>query len=218
MSFAAELKEELEKYNLLNHELYQYWNEGKLTKETLKEYAKQYFHHVENFPRCLSAMHSLCDSVEARKIILENLVDEESANSNHPELWLDFAKGLGVEREAVKTTIPNKFTKHLLDTFKNNSRSSYEEGIGSLYAHEWQYSKIAETKKMGLEKFYAMTSEEELKFFTVHSDVDVWHAQQLTTLLDKLPVGKREKVRQGAVNAAQALWGFLDGILEYHHA
>lgn len=216
MEFAQQLKNELESYNLLKHKFYQLWNEGKLNKEILSQYATEYFYHVENFPRCLSAIHSLCDSKEDRAIILENLLEEESNTSNHPELWLAFAKRLGVYYNEIKAANLHFNTKNLINTFTNRCRSSYEEGIGALYAQEWQYSKIAETKKAGLKEFYDISEDDALKFFSVHSEVDVWHAEQLTTLLNRLPEEKKASVREGAVSAAKALWGFLDGMLEQH--
>ena len=35
---------------MLTHPFYQAWEEGVLTREQLRTYAKQYFHHVEAFP------------------------------------------------------------------------------------------------------------------------------------------------------------------------
>ncbi|MFN7039050.1 MAG: CADD family putative folate metabolism protein [Alphaproteobacteria bacterium] len=218
MEFASQLQTTLAKYDLLTHQLYQYWNEGKLTKNTLIEYAKQYYHHVESFPKCLSMILALSNDPEHRKVIIENLIEEEYNTPNHPELWLDFAKGLEVTATEVKNTDINKKTADLLNDFRNCCKASYEEGLGALYAHEWQYSKIAETKKAGLKKFYGIEWESALKFFEVHSEIDVWHSEQLTSLINKIPEEKQEIVKKGAEKAAKALWGFLDGILEYHHA
>jgi pyrroloquinoline-quinone synthase len=218
MQFASTLEKKLSEYDLLTHPFYQYWNEGKLSLETLKEYAKQYYHHVEAFPRSLSAIHSKCESKESRKIILENLVEEEFSKPNHPELWLDFAKGLGVNVDEVTNIKLDQKTAELVASFKECSGSSYEEGIGALFAHEWQYSKIATTKKNGLESMYNIKDANTIEFFKVHADIDVWHAEQLTTLLNKLPKEKHDLVEKGAIKAAKALWGFLDGMLEYHHA
>jgi pyrroloquinoline-quinone synthase len=218
VKFAEHLEAILSKYDLLTHSFYQYWNDGELSLDTLKQYAKQYYHHVESFPRALSAIHSRCESKEARKIILENLLEEESASSNHPELWLDFAEGLGVSIDEVTNIKLDQKTLELLAAFKECVNSSYEEGVGALFAHEWQYSKIATTKKTGLESMYNIKDANTIEFFKIHADIDIWHSQQLATLLNKLPKEKHELVEKGAIKAAKALWGFLDGMLEYHHA
>ena len=54
--FSKELGAKLDKYHLLKHPFYQiYWNEGKLTREIIKDYAEQYYQHVKAFP--LSLIH-----------------------------------------------------------------------------------------------------------------------------------------------------------------
>ena len=58
--FSKQLKEKLDKYHLLKHPFYKSWNDGKLTREIIKDYAEQYYQHVKAFPRYVSATHSLC--------------------------------------------------------------------------------------------------------------------------------------------------------------
>ena len=72
------LNEKLDKYHLLKHPFYKAWNEGKLNREVIKDYAEQYYQHVKAFPRYISATHSLCDDISKRKILLENLQDEKT--------------------------------------------------------------------------------------------------------------------------------------------
>ena len=95
-SFINQLDARIEKGHLLNHSFYQAWNAGELSHETIQEYAAQYFKHVSSFPRYLSAIHSNCDDIKTRQILLENLVDEEKGPENHPELWMRFAKNSNI--------------------------------------------------------------------------------------------------------------------------
>ena len=37
--FSKELNKKLDKYHLLNHPFYKSWNDGKLTREIIKDYA-----------------------------------------------------------------------------------------------------------------------------------------------------------------------------------
>jgi pyrroloquinoline-quinone synthase len=216
-NFATELKNELLKKSILNHPFYQAWNEGKLSKEALVEYSKQYFHHVQNFPQCLSALHSKCNAndMEARQIILENLIEEEQGEKNHPAIWLQYAEGLGVKEKDVRSVGINNNTKNLMKVFTKMSSDSYETGLGALYAHEFQYHEIADTKKKGLKEFYGVKDDKSLEFFTIHGQIDIWHSEQLEKLLNKLPESSRAKVRDGAHKAIDALWGFLDGMMPY---
>ena len=100
--FSKKLKEKLDEYHLLNHPFYKSWNEGKLTREIIKDYAEQYYQHVKAFPRYISATHSLCEDLEKRKILLENLQDEEKDGADHPKLWKNFAVAIGADSKKIE--------------------------------------------------------------------------------------------------------------------
>src|SRR3989338_10448822 len=87
--------------HLLKHEFYQAWSKGTLSREILQCYAAQYYHQVQSFPRFISRVHTECPMIEARKVLLENLVDEEIHGKDHPQLWMQFAEGLGESRQEV---------------------------------------------------------------------------------------------------------------------
>ena len=65
--FSKQLNEKLDKYHLLKHPFYKAWNEGKLNREVIKDYAEQYYQHVKAFPRYISATHSLCEDIQKEK-------------------------------------------------------------------------------------------------------------------------------------------------------
>ena len=106
--FSKELNKKLDKYHLLNHPFYKSWNDGKLTREIIKDYAEQYYQHVKAFPRYISATHSLCEDLDKRKILLENLQDEENKDGDHPKLWRDFAFAMGSTKEKVESVREEK--------------------------------------------------------------------------------------------------------------
>src|SRR5690242_18604123 len=66
---------------MLKHPFYQAWTEGRLPLETLRAYARQYFHHVEAFPRAVSAVHSACDDRDGRRMLAENLAEGEGLDA-----------------------------------------------------------------------------------------------------------------------------------------
>ena len=115
MNFIEKLKKDLDQYHLLKHPFYQAWNEGSLTASTLSTYAQEYYHHVAAFPRYISAIHSYCDHLPHRQILLGNLIEEEQGEKNHPELWLQFAEGMGCCRKTVQEAAKLKSTKALVD-------------------------------------------------------------------------------------------------------
>ena len=120
--FSKELNKKLDQFHLLNHPFYKSWNEGKLTREIIKDYAEQYYQHVKAFPRYISATHSLCEDIEKRKILLENLQDEENHEADHPKLWKNFATEMGANCETTENVKKESFTKNLRDNFFKQSR------------------------------------------------------------------------------------------------
>ena len=133
--FSKELNQKLDKYHLLNHPFYKSWNEGKLSREIIKDYAEQYYQHVKAFPRYISATHSLCEDIEKRKILLENLNDEENSEADHPKLWKNFALAMGADAEEIEKIKADQFTKDMIDNFFTQARSYYAEGLASLYTY-----------------------------------------------------------------------------------
>jgi pyrroloquinoline-quinone synthase len=213
MSYLGELNKELDKKHLLQHPFYKhYWNEGKLTKEYLGYYATQYFQHVDAFPRYLSATHANCTHLPSRQILLDNLIDEEKGDENHPELWLRFAEAVGETRDSVTNARILPETKALVDTFMSLARSSYAEGLGALYTYERQVPDVAKSKIKGLKEFYGIDDEESIKFFEVHIHADEWHSQETATLMEALSPEDQAKAIAAAQKAADALWNFLTGV------
>ena len=215
--FSKELNKKLDKYHLLNHPFYKSWNDGKLTREIIKDYAEQYYQHVKAFPRYISATHSLCEDIEKRKILLENLQDEENRDEDHPRLWRDFACAIGSTKEKVESAKEEKFTTELIENFFKNGRASYAEGLASLYTYERQIPEIAETKIRGLKNHYGVTSKEGLKFFEVHKAADVYHRQACEKLLDGMSNKEQEKAEKSALSTAKYLWNFLTGMSVKHN-
>jgi len=215
--FSKELNQKLDQYHLLNHPFYKSWNEGKLTREIIKDYAEQYYQHVKAFPRYISATHSLCEDIEKRKILLENLNDEENRDADHPKLWKNFAIAMGAESEKIEEVKAEQFTKDLIDNFFKNGRSTYAEGLASLYTYERQIPEIADTKIKGLKKFYGVNSKEGLEFFETHKKADVYHRVECEKLLDGLSKEEQSAAEKAALSTAKYLWNFLSGIAAKHN-
>ena len=214
MNFVKTLRKELSDYHLLKHPFYQQWTEGKLSMESLKNYASQYYHHVSAFPRYISAVHSLCDEQEDRKILLENLNEEEGflQGDPHPKLWLKFAQGLGLKKEQVKSATKGKAIQKVINTFISKCRSSYAEGLSSVYSYEYQVPEVAETKIKGLKEHYNIKDKQSLLFFTVHQSADIEHRAAIEQLLEKLPKKEQESAIRSAVATARSLWDFLTAV------
>jgi pyrroloquinoline-quinone synthase len=200
---------------MLKHPFYQAWTEGRLPIDTLRDYARQYFHHVEAFPCAVSAVHSACSDRDGRRMLAENLAEEEgieTGKQDHASLWLMFACGLGESEEAVRAQQLNGETQALIDTFRRLSRQSYASGLGALYAYESQFPAVASAKIEGLIERYGITDEETLRFFRVHESADVEHSEVCRSLLDRLPEGQQTEAVAAGEELAGALWNFLSGV------
>ena len=215
--FQNDLLAAVMQHSMLKHPFYVAWSEGKLSKEVLQEYAKQYYAHVSAFPTYVSAVHSHCDDLETRQLLLENLNEEEQGAENHPELWLRFAESVGVTRDEVRNAELLPATKDSVARLQALTQSAdYREGLAALYAYESQIPEVAKTKRAGLKEFYGVDDERGVAFFRVHESIDLLHQEVEQRILAQecSSSADRERVTAAASAGAQALWSFLDGVTE----
>jgi pyrroloquinoline-quinone synthase len=204
--------------HLLKHQFYLAWTRGELSREALADYARQYYHHVAAFPTYLSAAHAKCDDQDTRKQLLNNLIDEEAGSPNHPELWLKFAKALGVADADAKSAEQWPETKNLIDTFRSIcGKASTAEGLAALYAYESQIPEICESKIDGLKKHYGFTNPEHYEYFTVHIEADREHSADERDMLNAHVNEQNFKSVKASVNRIlDALWEILSGVCRRH--
>jgi pyrroloquinoline-quinone synthase len=214
MTVSAAIDAKVAQRRMLAHPFYQAWTEGFLPLDALRAYARQYFHHVEAFPRAVSAVHSACEDRDGRRMLAENLAEEEglaAGKQDHAALWLMFACGLGESEATVRAQALNPETQALIDSFRKLSRRSYASGLGALYAYESQFPAVARAKIEGLVDCYGIDDEETLRFFRVHESADVEHSAACRALLDRLPEDQRAEAIGAGEELAGALWNFLSG-------
>lgn len=216
--FLTKLDDRIAAKHLLKHPLYLAWTEGKLTKECLREYAKEYYHHVKAFPTYLSALHSHTEDPESRKHILNNLIEEEAGTPNHPELWNTFAKSLGNTDNELAIHAPSKEIQELVQTFKSIClEGSVTDGLAALYAYESQIPPICISKIDGLKKHYGMTSPKDWKYFSIHIEADKEHAAVERDLIRKHLTEKEvESALSAADQVLDKLWNFLSSLCHRH--
>ena len=171
---------------------------------------------MKAFPRYISATHSICEDISKRRILLENLQDEENIKGDHPKLWKNFAKALGADEKEIENVKLDWFTKDMIDNFFSQARKSYAEGLASLYTYERQIPEIADTKINGLKKYYGVSSREGLEFFEAHKSADVIHRAECEKLLDGLSKEEQEKAEAASLLTARYLWNFLSGMTSKH--
>lgn len=210
----AEIDKAIERKSILKHPFYQQWSAGRLSKKALREYAKQYYQLVFAFPTLLSAAHSNCNDLNTRKMLLENLGEEEG-RVPHSELWLRFCDGLQLRRSSVINAEQLPETRQMVENLRDICKNSgFVEAIAAIYAYESQNVEVAKAKIYGLRSFYGMKDRRSLEFFDVHGRMDVKHSAKLRAIMKRYNLGREEEqeVLEKVNVSLDSLWGLLDGV------
>jgi pyrroloquinoline-quinone synthase len=214
--FFQALDGRLDRYDLLQHPFYQAWSKGELSREDLREYASEYWHHVSAFPAYLSALHSRLPDRKLRRIVLGNLAEEEGLQNGRPhsDLWMDFARGMGADEDSVRTREIGPQTHALLEHFCAAMQGPPASALTALYAYESRVPAIAKTKAEGLQQHYG-ADDATRRYFTVHTTADMHHARVWRNALAEELASHPEQTEAALVageDAARALWATLEGI------
>jgi pyrroloquinoline-quinone synthase len=215
-SFFTDLDARIARYDLLQHAFYQAWSRGELTRDDLREYASEYWHHVSAFPAYLSALHSELPDGKLRRVVLSNLADEEGLEDGtpHSDLWMDFARGMGADESEVRSRELAPETRAMLGHFREAMRLTPAAALAALYAYESRVPAIAKTKAEGLERHYSADAQTR-RYFTVHTTADVFHARVWRDALAAELAARPEDTEAAlaaAEDAARTVWETLDGI------
>ena len=215
--FLSALDARIAQYDLLCHPYYQAWSAGELTRDDLRQYAADYYPHVAAFPTYLSALHSRLEDGCLRRAVLRNLCEEEIEGRPHSEMWLDFAEGMGADRDAVRQLAPMPEIQALIDEFRRVARDgSTTQALAAFYAYESQIPRIAKEKAAGLTERYGADART-ASYFKLHQTADVQHSRVWRDLLaqevDAHPEQADTALGQ-AEQVAQSLWRVLDAMQE----
>jgi pyrroloquinoline-quinone synthase len=218
--FLSRLDECIHNYDLLCHPFYKAWSAGELTRQDLREYAEDYYHHVEAFPTYLAELGIRLEDGDLRLAVLANMIEEKGGRNfldqperSHAELWLDFVEGMGGHRMPHRMAVP-EIRALILHFHRVASEGTPEEALAAFYAYESQVPRIAAEKNRGLRELYG-ADEKTRTYFTLHTTADIYHSQVWRKQLEKRVQANpetAEKALAAAEAAAKALWTALDGI------
>ncbi|HXM65726.1 MAG TPA: iron-containing redox enzyme family protein [Candidatus Acidoferrum sp.] len=219
--FFDQLEAAIAKYDLLCHPFYRAWAAGELTRDDLREYARQYYHHVEAFPCYLAELALRLDEGELRRAVLANMCDEKGTDGvsgrdsvPHSELWLDFAEGMGARRDMV-LHLPVAEVRELIRHFHRvASEGTPDEALAAFYAYESQVPRVAKEKERGLREMYG-AGDKTCGYFALHATADIYHSNVWRMQLEKRVAENPEAARAvlaAAEQTAKLLWQALDGI------
>ena len=200
---------EIEKRSLLKHSFYKMWSEGKLTIDHLQGYSKEYFQLVKMVPKFVETTAETMGNTPD-DIITDNAREE----AEHIELWARFATALGVSRSDLMSYGGSEKTNRAVAKLMGLAGLSLEEAVAAMYAYEMELPKISRSKIDGLKKLYGMDSEDATKYFEIHEEADVRHAQVWRDILQRIPSEKHEAAINAAIQSLQAQNMLLDSVHE----
>lgn len=178
MNLIKRIDEMIEERSLLKHPFYEMWSDGKLTKESLAGYSKEYFQLVKAVPSFMTPIIE-----KAPDSVVGELIDNQQEEADHILPWTKFAGELGISEEDLTKYEGLDKTKKAVSEL-SELMTGYEGGSCAMYAFEKEIPKISQTKLDGLAKFYGMTSDEATEYFKLHTEADIRHATAWRNILE----------------------------------
>jgi pyrroloquinoline-quinone synthase len=198
---------EIEKRSLLKHPFYKMWSEGKLTIDHLQGYSNEYFQLVKIVPKFVECIAKATGNPD---IIINNAREE----AEHVELWVRFAAAIGVSKSDLISYGGSEKTNEAVANLMALANLTSEEAIAAMYAYEMELPKISRSKIDGLKKFYGMDGGDATKYFEMHEEADVRHAQVWREILQRIPLERQESAFNATIKSLQAQNMLLDSVHE----
>lgn len=174
----------IEERSLLKHPFYQMWSDGKLSKDMLAGYSKEYYQLVKEVPQFMTPIINQ-SSEKFRSELLANQQEEQ----DHILPWTRFATSLGVDYEELNSYPGLKKTRKAVSDL-SSLMNSCDEGACAMYAFEKEIPKISQTKLDGLAEFYGITTEEATEYFKLHTEADIRHAASWRKIIQESKVNE----------------------------
>ena len=220
-AFAEALRERiLARRSFGGHPLWKRIAQGAVSSDGLKVFAVQFFLQVREFPRAVSALHASCPFPHERVLLAESLYEEETGrisgcNLAHPELFIRFGEGLGLERRELVDGVSLPSTDSLLHWFELSTRQrSFIEGAAAInLAAEGQVPGAFGIFARALEKHYGL-SREQVAFWDVHEIADREHSDVGDHIVIRFANTDawQAKVRAAVDSSLEYWWQFFDCI------
>ena len=204
MGLDKNLRTIAERWDLLQHEFYQRWVSGELTRDELSEYAGQYRHLVAAIPRWLET--AAAGSPAHASVLREHAAEEE----RHIGLWDQFAEALGISGEEVTEAAPNRATADLIERGDVYAEAGY--GAAVVWAVESQSPAVAREKLRGLEAHYGIGPDSGAQYFDLHRKRDMEHERSLRHVMEEEGSDVVELAPAVAGSMLTGLWAQLSSV------
>ncbi len=219
--FADELRRMIDaRRSFGGHPLWLRIQAGEVSRAGVGVFACQFFLQVREFPRAVSALHAACTFPEERLARAESLYKEETGLISgcglpHPELFLHFGLGLGLERSELTDATALPGTAALIDWFELSTRQRpFIEGAAAItLAAEGQVPGAFGPFARALERHYGL-SRADVAFWDVHEIADRDHSDigHSAVLSHATTPDAQERVRRAVTRSLDMWWLFFDGV------
>lgn len=199
------------------------FREGRCTKEQLQGWAKERYYFTRQVPIKEYSILYNCPHMEVRRLWLPKAIEEEGedligkAGKPHPEYWLDFCEGIGLNRRWVKASEPLFGVKFAVDSFANAAfKRSWLLGVA---VSEGDDTAKAMARDLDIfRKLYSWIPDDALTFYKLHADVDVEHGILRKEVLQQY--ADTQELQEACINAQlmknAMRWAMADSIyMEY---
>jgi pyrroloquinoline quinone (PQQ) biosynthesis protein C len=215
--FVKALRKEVLAHPAVNHRLLARAERGEFTREQWREFGLQLYPHCHLFITYMELLLLNARDAASKICLAKILLDEygeDAGGQDHPMLFHKFLAASGIsDAEIMDTplepTIVNMVRRHV----ELNSKEPFLVGLGSIGpATELTLPAMWPQLCAGMRK--AGYSDDDVIFFTLHSDHDVEHANMMDESVAQLAVDEKKQalVRQGALASLEARNKFWDAI------
>ncbi len=202
---SGEFCDELTRYKMANHPFkthpfFRDLEAGKVPLPVVRHWATQFYPWLACVPLAMAKRFSNC-SWEApfdpyRRLILDQLEEEagkpDGSTISHPELFLRFCEGLGLDRQQVMLSPPLPSTQLAMDNFLyiNGTEPFYISAAGS---SEPPNVELCERLLPAMRKHYHVP-DEKLEYYRLHVEADTEHTKYVNKMVRDF-AGRSEEVR-----------------------
>jgi pyrroloquinoline-quinone synthase len=206
--------EEIERRKYTRHSWTQFVLGGRASAQGLKRWAIQKYHQTFLQIPIFSIVHSRAESVEIRRFMVDQLIDEEtslrSGGDAHYILMRRFAVAMGATEQEITATPPGAPVLHYVEEAKDICRTEHPVVVmASMYAGERQTAEVTGLVLQQLRRQFDL-NDDDLEWFVVHAGDDE-HADAERDLIERLG-GEVEGLQENGLRVIDRFitqWGKL---------
>lgn len=204
------IDQQVEKKSLLKHPFYKMWSNGELSLDHLQGYSLEYFQLVKVVPEMVNNIKLMLQDPNLQNTIEESHREE----SSHIEPWVRFANSLGIPKQDLLNYVCDGNTRNAVSSIVQLTKKSVDEAVCAMYAYEMDLPNISRSKIDGLRKFYNISSVDSTRYFEIHQEADIRHAEIWRRLIKNIPDRNHDICFNAAANSLDAQNLLLDAVYE----